>query len=146
MLEKGEITAVASGPKVETTSISILYKFAAACNVIWSPLSANILPRALPQKAPKAYLQCRLDCSSGTSQFLPGQFLVIGVYRDGVTRSTMHWTDSFRHLVDCTGEKNPCQESLDPENDRRLLTVGTIFFEFVLFSADPCLCFLDGVF
>ena len=49
-----------------------------------------------PQKAPKAYLHCR---SSGTSQFLPGQFLVISVYRDGVTRSTMHCTDSFRHLV-----------------------------------------------
>ena len=30
------------------------------------PLSVNILPRAWPQKAPKAYLHCRLDCSSGT--------------------------------------------------------------------------------
>ena len=55
------------------------------------PLSVNILPRAWPQKAPKAYLHCRLDCLSCTvtSQFHPGQFLVIGVYRDGLTRSTV---------------------------------------------------------
>lgn len=63
------------------------------------------------------------------------QFMVIGVYRDGLTGSTVPQTHSFRHLVDCTWETNPCQESLHPEIDRRLLTVFTIFsklFNFLL--------------